>query len=115
MAAINNSQIYFSSKLTSFVPENRKKIKIHHPDFFNRTNNIVNQNTDVTQLKVLVDPFLERLFKKRKIDHHFFKVIQKKIKNYFSELEMFLYDLQSVVGLCKFWCLLAQQYPTSWE
>jgi hypothetical protein len=33
MAAINNSQIYFSSKLTSFVPENRKKLRSTIPIF----------------------------------------------------------------------------------
>jgi hypothetical protein len=53
----------FSPKLTSFVSRNRGSIRVHHTSLSNRTNNIIDSNADVAQLKVFLDPLLEGLLK----------------------------------------------------
>jgi hypothetical protein len=77
-ALLNNSQIYFLPKLTSFVTKNMKSLMPPIATLFNRTNNIVDSNVEVVQSKVLVDPLLGALLEEeRKIDPHIFLRLPK--------------------------------------
>jgi hypothetical protein len=62
---LNNSQIYFIPNFISFVARNIVSLRSLNTTLFNRTNNIVDSNADVAQLKVLLDPLLEELFEER--------------------------------------------------
>jgi hypothetical protein len=56
-----------------FVARKIANLRFLNITLFNRANNIVNLNTDVAQLKVLIDSFLRRLLEeKREIDHYTF-------------------------------------------
>jgi hypothetical protein len=58
-ALLNNHKFISPYKLTSFIGINRRSLRGLVLTFSIKTNNIVDQNTNVTQLKVFLDLFLE--------------------------------------------------------
>jgi hypothetical protein len=62
----------FSPKLILFLARNRGSLGPPNNTLFNKTNNIVDTNTNVDQSKVLVYPLLGELLEERKIDPHIF-------------------------------------------
>jgi hypothetical protein len=71
------SQIYLTPKLTSFVARNRESLS--PPTISNRTNNIMEPNTNMAQSKVLVNLLLIRgdYWRRKKLTLIFFRVTLK--------------------------------------
>jgi hypothetical protein len=77
IAYLNNSHIYFPSKLTAFVARNRRSLRLLNTTLYNRINNIVDPNANMVQSKLLINLLLGDCWRRGKLTLIFFGVTPK--------------------------------------